>query len=257
MAINALIVDWLSRLNTDYGIFEDASVFDLGPQDLMPSARDKFYPPLGEDEWGREVYLRLGARDYAAADLGDPRARFCDFNSPPRGEGLFDVVTNFGTSEHVINQSAVFRFLHESARTGGAMLHVLPVAGGIDHGFFNYQPAFFLDLAEANGYEILDAKTFPFYAVQAEFGVARVELTLERKRSAVKDLGIVARRSLHPRRLRDHLNHCASQLRSSRNPVATYFQGRYVHFAVRKMGDDPFVNPIQRKYRKRAKSASV
>ena len=35
------------------------------------------------------------------------------------------------------------------------MLHGLPFQGYLNHGYFNYQPKFYLDLAQANGYELL------------------------------------------------------------------------------------------------------
>jgi len=34
------------------------------------------------------------------------------------------------------------------------MIHVLPFIGYVNHGFFNYPPLFFIDLAAANEYEI-------------------------------------------------------------------------------------------------------
>lgn len=34
------------------------------------------------------------------------------------------------------------------------MLHALPHQGGPDHGFYNYHPTFFHDLAAANGYRL-------------------------------------------------------------------------------------------------------
>ena len=36
------------------------------------------------------------------------------------------------------------------------MVHIVPSVHYANHGFFNYQPRFFLDLAAANEYEIID-----------------------------------------------------------------------------------------------------
>ena len=35
------------------------------------------------------------------------------------------------------------------------MLHILPSQGYINHGFYNFQPGLFYDIARANGYDIL------------------------------------------------------------------------------------------------------
>ena len=45
--------------------------------------------------------------------------------------------------------------MHELTRPGGFMLHALPHQGGPDHGFYNYHPTFFHDLAAANGYRVV------------------------------------------------------------------------------------------------------
>ena len=35
------------------------------------------------------------------------------------------------------------------------MLHCMPFLGWVDRGFFNFQPTFYWDLAEANGYHVV------------------------------------------------------------------------------------------------------
>lgn len=67
----------------------------------------------------------------------------------------FDLVTNFGTTEHVINQYQSLRTMHELARPGGLIYHDLPFAGYHNHGYFSYNPLLFHHLAIANGYEVI------------------------------------------------------------------------------------------------------
>lgn len=69
--------------------------------------------------------------------------------------GRFDIVINCGTTEHVFNQAAVFETIHNFCQPGGLMLHGGPWRGWTDHGFYNYQPTFFFDLAKANDYEMV------------------------------------------------------------------------------------------------------
>lgn len=65
---------------------------------------------------------------------------------PPR-----DLVINNGTGEHLFDQCSVFRNAHNLAKV--AILHVLPFTPWVNHGFYNYNPIVFRDLAAANGYE--------------------------------------------------------------------------------------------------------
>ncbi|AXH10883.1 hypothetical protein CP960_13530 [Malaciobacter halophilus] len=66
----------------------------------------------------------------------------------------FDVVTNFGTTEHIFNQYQAFKSIHDLCKKDGLMVHSLPLQGAYEHGFFNYHPNFFHALAAKNNYEI-------------------------------------------------------------------------------------------------------
>lgn len=96
----------------------------------------------------------LGDHKYQAIDLDgvDDRALKHDLNEPVPLDETFDVVCNFGTAEHVFNIYQVFKTIHDCTKLDGWMLHGLPFQGWVDHGFYNFQPTFFFDLAEANGY---------------------------------------------------------------------------------------------------------
>jgi hypothetical protein len=67
----------------------------------------------------------------------------------------YDLVTNNGTGEHLFNQYAVFKNMHDLARCGGLLLFVLPFYNWLNHGFFNFNPILFVDLAAANSYELV------------------------------------------------------------------------------------------------------
>ncbi|MBM3546545.1 MAG: class I SAM-dependent methyltransferase [Alphaproteobacteria bacterium] len=93
---------------------------------------------------------------YRAIDLNGTEAAWRhDLNRPLPIAETFDVVTNFGTSEHVFDQAQLFRSIHGLTRPGGLMLHAVPHQGGPDHGFYNYHPTFFHDLAAANAYRLV------------------------------------------------------------------------------------------------------
>lgn len=71
-------------------------------------------------------------------------------------QNYYDVVLNFGTTEHVFNQWNSFEVMHDSLNVGGVIYCVLPSSGYINHGYYCYTPLFFNDLAKANDYEIVD-----------------------------------------------------------------------------------------------------
>ena len=77
---------------------------------------------------------------------------------PRKFDLYFDVVANYGTTEHVMNQLNAFNVIHQATRVGGVMIHTVPIDGFIDHCYVSYTPRFFFDLATVNGYEILDLK---------------------------------------------------------------------------------------------------
>lgn len=88
-----------------------------------------------------------GLRDTEILDLNfDPL--------PRRMRGAFDVVCNFGTTEHIINQWNCFEVIHDALVVGGAVYHQLPMSGYLDHGYYCYTPLFFKELADANAYKI-------------------------------------------------------------------------------------------------------
>src|SRR5580704_15249712 len=105
----------------------------------------------------REFWTWLGL-SYASIDIdGSPGSVPLDLNYdevPTAFIGKYDVVTNFGTTEHVANQLQSFKIVHDLVTPGGLMLHVLPASGGLNHGLVSYNPKFFWMLGRSNGYKI-------------------------------------------------------------------------------------------------------
>jgi hypothetical protein len=106
----------------------------------------------------RPFWEWLGYR-YASVDIdGSPDSLPLDLNydeAPEAMRGRFDLVTNFGTTEHVANQMNAFRVIHQLAAPGALMTHHLPAQGMFNHGLINYNPKFFWMLARSNGYTML------------------------------------------------------------------------------------------------------
>ena len=69
-------------------------------------------------------------------------------------KNTFDVVANFGTTEHIFNQHSAFQNIHKLCKTNGLMIHSLPIQGAYEHGLYNYHPNFFWALSAVNNYKI-------------------------------------------------------------------------------------------------------
>lgn len=103
--------------------------------------------------------LKACGMKYAAIDIfeGDGTIIF-DLNRqepPPEIRNRYDLVTNFGTTEHVINQYLSLKTIHEITKPGGVIYHQLPLGGFYTHGYFAYTPLLFSQLAQANQYEVI------------------------------------------------------------------------------------------------------
>lgn len=74
--------------------------------------------------------------------------------------GVFDLVTNFGTTEHIEpNQYEPFLHIHNFCKINGLMVHEVPAIGGWQgHCKFYYDEKFFVELAKENNYEIIEIK---------------------------------------------------------------------------------------------------
>jgi hypothetical protein len=67
----------------------------------------------------------------------------------------FDLVTDFGTAEHIFNQAQVWRTVHLLAKVGGFIVFDKPTQGYAEHGFYNYHETLLRDLAHANKWGVV------------------------------------------------------------------------------------------------------
>jgi len=117
------------------------------------------------DQWITHEKRRL-AKEFYEQDMGcgryesiDGNGRgtiLADLNYPIRPwPGEFDLVTDFGTGEHVFNQCQVFQTIHLLTRPGGYIVFDRPTDGYQGHCYWNAQECVYEDLAVANNYEVL------------------------------------------------------------------------------------------------------
>lgn len=160
---------------------EIKNVCELGSQNLYLDNSDK--PPFASS-WYEERGI-----DYTCIDLaGDNKAKEIDlsFSVPEDMKNFFDLVTDFGTSEHVVQMESFtktafheghinsiypekirengdiwgiyncWKNKHDMLKCSGVMVNVNPKFGNWpDHGYHYYTLDFYNELCSINGYEIV------------------------------------------------------------------------------------------------------
>jgi SAM-dependent methyltransferase len=139
------MLDYYARCAPESGSRQEAKVTDS----QLSSITDGSF--IGE------LLIMAGFR-YTALDIFKaPNTILYDLNLHAPGPNLqnrFDLVMNFGTTEHVFNQLNAFRTIHQLTKVNGVMYHDLPMAGYLNHCFFHYDQLFFKSLAPVNKYKI-------------------------------------------------------------------------------------------------------
>ena len=129
----------------------------------LSSKQEYFYKKIlhNENFTTKDFFLALGYDDYFSIDINGADNSFqfdlnYDLSEKYNFNKKFDLVINNGTGEHVFNQFSLFKNIHQITKNNGIMLHILPFIDWINHGFYNFNPILFADLAASNHYEILD-----------------------------------------------------------------------------------------------------
>jgi len=178
----------LLRIILDLNKFKSrGSVCELGSQvplkeELVDLINDHSTIHLNGDFSAKDLYINLGYTKYVSIDInGEHGSLNFDLNknlsSKYNYEETFDVITNFGTSEHCFNQFQVFNNIHTLCNKNGFMLHTVPTQGWGMHCLFRYDVNFFKDLCEANNYKLIFLKPFlrlKPYTGQFDKGIAHL-----------------------------------------------------------------------------------
>jgi SAM-dependent methyltransferase len=189
MVMSCLMVHWMERLVHNGVLKQGQSMLEFGPQDVdvpRPLVQAVATRIHGEAEATRRVsrsydgdgfnrtrqaefYSIFGMTKYRSLDPFDPRSEYhYDLAAKVPLFATFDVVTNFGTAEHVFNIQNVFKTAYDLLPTGGILLNVNPAHGDIDHGFYNLHPILFRTLAQHSGFEIADLQFIDDIAARTE-----------------------------------------------------------------------------------------
>ena len=147
-------------------------MMELGNATLKP--KDETGVPSGGKNYRKMAFNRIPAKKYfteigvihTSIDLnGNDGALKCDLGNLKQSEKFsdFDIVTNFGTSEHVSRHYECFANIHNFCVAGGVFVHSVPATGywkGHLACYRWYSTEFFEGLCKANGYEVIDICEF-------------------------------------------------------------------------------------------------
>lgn len=155
MGLWAGVVTWYEELARTEPAFKPGNRYiDLGSQDVQVGR---------QEEWtsARSLVERLGLTYDCIDKDGRHGAMVLDINTCTQADVgyRYNVVANYGTTEHCFDQANCFRLVHDLCLVGGLMIHDVPAGGGIEIlrreelAFYFCSVGLFRDLAEANGYE--------------------------------------------------------------------------------------------------------
>lgn len=154
---NSIVELGSQELHLPFDDFEEAvcgfGVPTFEPEDFMPWEWEN----RGKCCYADKFYSLFGLNEYKCFDMnGENSAIVHDLNEPFEQNEYFerfDVVTDFGCAEHVFNVSEVFRTMHKVCKPNGLFVHCQQMYN--TNGYYLFDPAYYEDLAAANGYEIL------------------------------------------------------------------------------------------------------
>lgn len=155
MGISSANFNLITTVEELLGGWQGKRVLDLGNQ-LLRGGEGR--------RTSKDYFTALGATHVSFDLNGQDGAIPIDLCKPVPEEywGTFDVVTNFGTSEHIANQEQVFQTIHNCCKMEGYMIHSIPPVGSWPgHCPYRYRKDFEDRLAEWGGYEILHSSEVP------------------------------------------------------------------------------------------------
>ena len=94
---------------------------------------------------------------YVSIDGNGRGTMMADLNRPVTLEPLelgFDLVTDFGTGEHIFDQAQVWRTMHNLTKPGGFIVVDRPSKGYEKHCFYLINDLVYRDVAESNDYSL-------------------------------------------------------------------------------------------------------
>lgn len=148
MAIIKLFKEYEEGILKKLGLsYEGLMWCELGNQDFYDgNPAKKYYQSKGVKHTSIDINGKDGALPINL-----------DNDIPVTLQDKFDVITNYGTTEHVNNQYKVFKNIHVICKQNGVIIHGVPLIGHWPkHCRYYYSKLFFEELASLCNYQIVD-----------------------------------------------------------------------------------------------------
>lgn len=156
MSISSGNIGMIDKARRVLGLkWNDINMVELGNQKIL--AKDK----RGKDYRkcsAKEYYTRLGANHVSLDINGKDGAIVVDLCKSIDTDFVdrFNLLTNYGTTEHVEKQYCAFKNIHKMVQVGGMMVHSIPLVGSwgghCPYHYSNKFPEFLRDVCK---YEIV------------------------------------------------------------------------------------------------------
>ena len=120
----------------------------------------------------------MGASRYCSIDGNGRGTHVWDLNLPLSAAlkselGQFDLVTDFGTGEHIFDQAQVWKTIHELTKLNGCIVFDRPTPGWEKHCYYNTNVCLYHDIATANQYDLLMLQVSPAHQGKLVHGAFR------------------------------------------------------------------------------------
>jgi hypothetical protein len=101
-------------------------------------------------QWLDELLIDLGARNVNAMDVSSYEGASIVFDLqdelPKDYADQWDIILDFGTTEHIFDQKSVYKNIVEMLKSGGLYIAVTPRTNWDDHGLYQFSPEFYHNL---------------------------------------------------------------------------------------------------------------
>lgn len=132
-------------------IFQNQKPFDEYPDKYLTN---------GNVVVAKEYFQELGIDHVSLDYTGNDGALKGDLDYPIDLKRTFDVITDFGTSEHCTNLYQVHKNIHNHSHIGTTIFHANPLIGNWpQHGVYYRKSDFYEKLCSAMEYELLETYT--------------------------------------------------------------------------------------------------
>lgn len=145
----------LQRVSTLVGETKGLKMLELGCQNIYDNeVCGNRYGMIAKDFFEEQGF------EHTSVDIcGCQKSIKLDLRQP-HNLGLFDIVTDYGTTEHVegrVGYYEAFKNIHNACKVGGLMIHETPKTGHwLGHGHNYVTEEFYKGLCSKTGYKIIE-----------------------------------------------------------------------------------------------------